>query len=308
LDFIVEHRAGSKICHVDALSRYIGAITHPNSLSKKTVLREQKADTFCRKQNPGTIRSRSEFSIDEEEVMYRRQKNGKHQLVVPRTLIQDVIEENHDPEYVAHPGMKRTYSLIVLNYWWPNMCRYYVTKCDPCQRRKEGKIPIAPLGEVPNPKFSFEITAMDLMGPYVTTPLGNKYLLTFIDHFSRYVEAFSVPDQTAETCARIYATQIVTRHGTGSTLITDQGPGFMSSLFQGTCKILGVRRLRISSYHPQSNGVIERFHKSLHEGLSHYVHSTNTNWDTLVPFYLMSSRATPHSSTGFSPFYLLHGR
>ena len=311
LDFVVEHRAGSKIGHVDALSRHVGAITHPNSLSKEVVLREQKADTFCCKQNPGTIRSRSEFFIDDAEVMYRRQKNGKHQLVVPRTLIQEVIKENHDPKYVAHPGMKRTYSLIALNYWWPIMRRDiedYIRKCDPCQRRKEGKVPIAPLGEVPSPKFPFEITAMDLTGPYVTTPRGNKYLLTFIDHFSRYVEAFPVPDQTAETCARIYATQIVTRHGTGSTLITDQGPAFMSSFFQGTCKILGVRRLRTSSYHPQSNGVIERFHKSLHEGLSHYINSTNTNWDTLVPFYLMSSRATPHSSTGFSPFYLLHGR
>ena len=184
----------------------------------------------------------------------------------------------------------------------------YIRKCDPCQRRKKGKIPIAPLGEVPSPKFPFEITAMDLTGPYVTTPRENKYLLTFIDNFSRYVEAFPVLDQTAETCARIYATQIVTWNNTGSTLITDQGQAFMSSFFQGTCKILGVRRLRTSSYHPQSNGVIERFHNSLHEGLSHYINSTNTNWDTLVPFYLMSSRATPHSSTGFSPFYLLHGR
>jgi len=168
--------------------------------------------------------------------MYRRQKNGKHQLVVPRTLIQEVIKENHDPKYVTHPGMKRTYGLIALNYWWPYMRREiedYIRKCDPCQRRKEGKIPIAPLAEVPSPKFPFEITAMDLTGPYVTTPRGNKYLLTFIDHFSQYVEAFPVPDQTAETCARIYATQIVTQHGTGSTLITDQGPAFMSSFFQG---------------------------------------------------------------------------
>ena len=107
----------------------------------------------------------------------------------------------------------------------------YIRKCDPCQRRKEGKIPFAPLGEVRSPKCPFEITAMDLTGPYVRIPRGNKYLLTFIDNFSRYVEAFAVPDQTAETCARIYATQIVTRHGTGSTLITDQGPAFMSSFF-----------------------------------------------------------------------------
>jgi len=136
------------------------------------------------------------------EVMYRRQKNGKHQLVVPRTLIQEVIEENHDPKYVAHTGMKRTYSLIALNHWWPIMRRDiedYIRKCEPCQRRKEGKVLIAPLEEVQSPKFPFEITAMDLTGPYVTTPRGNKYLLTFIDHFSRYVEAFPVPVQTAET-------------------------------------------------------------------------------------------------------------
>jgi hypothetical protein len=81
---------------------------------------------------------------------------------------------------------------------------------------------------MPTPKFPFEITAMDVTRPYLTTPRGNKYLLTLIDHFFKYVEAFPIPDQTAETCARIYATQIVTRHGTGSTLITDQGPAFMS--------------------------------------------------------------------------------
>ena len=72
----------------------------------------------------------------------------------------------------------------------------YIRKCDPCQRRKEGKIPIALLGEVPSPKFPFEITAMDVTGPYVTTPRGNKYLLTFIDHFSRYVGLF--PSRTRQ--------------------------------------------------------------------------------------------------------------
>jgi len=59
----------------------------------------------------------------------------------------------------------------------------------------------------------------------------NKCILTFTDHFSKYVEAFAIEDQTAETCARVYATQIVSRYGTGAQLITDQGPAFMSSFF-----------------------------------------------------------------------------
>jgi hypothetical protein len=82
----------------------------------------------------------------------------------------------------------------------------------------------------------------------------------------------------------------------------------MSSFFQGTCKILGIHRIRTSSYHTEFNGVIVRWHRNLHSGLSDYINATNTIWDTLVPFYLMSYRATPHTTTGFRPFYLLHGR
>jgi transposase InsO family protein len=140
------------------------------------------------------------------------------------------------------------------------------------------------------------------------TPRGDKFLLTFIDHFSRYAEANPIPDQKAETCARIYATQIITRHGTGSQLITDQGTAFMSAFFQETCKVLGISRSRTTSYNPASNGKAERFHSTLHTGISHYVNSSNNDWGTLVPFILMAYRATSNSVTGFSPFYLLHGR
>jgi len=68
---------------------------------------------------------------------------------------------------------------------------------------------------------------MDLTGPYNLTPRGNKYLLTFVDRFTRYVEAYPISSQNAEECARIYVAHIVTRHGTGSKLITDQGRNFV---------------------------------------------------------------------------------
>jgi len=72
--------------------------------------------------------------------------------------------------------------------------------------------------------------------------------------------------------------------------------------------MLGIRRTRTASWHPASNGAIERWHRTLHTGISHYIISANTNWDTLVPFFLLAYRATPNTVTGFSPFYLLHGR
>jgi hypothetical protein len=82
----------------------------------------------------------------------------------------------------------------------------------------------------------------------------------------------------------------------------------MSAFFQGTCKMLEIRRLRTTSLHPASNGCIEGFNRTLHSGLSHYVNSANTNWDEFVPFFLLAYRATPNTTTGYSPFYLLHGR
>jgi transposase InsO family protein len=91
-------------------------------------------------------------------------------------------------------------------------------------------------------------------------------------------------DQSAQTCARIYATQIVTRHGSGSKLVTDQGAAFMSSFFSETCKVLGVQRSRTSGY-PESNGVLERWHRALYDGMSHYVNSSHSNWDLVLPFY-----------------------
>ena len=81
----------------------------------------------------------------------------------------------------------------------------------------------------------------------------------------------------------------------------------MSAFFSETCKILGIRKVHTSSYHPQSNSSVERLHRSLHTGLAHYVDATHTNWDLLIPFFLMAYRATPNTTTGYSPFFLLHG-
>ena len=124
----------------------------------------------------------------------------------------------------------------------------YIRKCDPCQRRKGNREFVAPLGDVQELTALLQVKSMDVIGPYLSTPRGNKYLLTFIEHFTKYAEAFPIADQTAETCARVYATQIVSRHGTGAQLITDQGRGFTSSFFQETCKVLGIPRTRTTSY------------------------------------------------------------
>jgi hypothetical protein len=171
----------------------------------------------------------------------------------------------------------------------------YLSACDECHRIKQGREYTAPLGEVRQPTYPFEIISMDICGQYPLTPRKNKYLLTFIDHFTKYAEAIPIQDMAAETCTRAYTTHVIARHGTGSILVTDQGRSFTSVFFKETCKILGIKQVNTSAYHPQANGMIERYHcmieqyhKTMNQGLSHYANASGTNWDTLIPFYLMA--------------------
>jgi hypothetical protein len=217
-DFEVEHRPGTKIRHVDALSRHVQTVTTDHTLSKEVVKAEQKADMFCSTLRVGKAGGRTEFFHDEDGVIYRRRRDGDHQLVVPESLVREVIAQNHDPIYASHPGQKRTFEILCLRYWWPGMRRdvdKYVGECDECQRRKQAHEYRAPLGDVREPTYPFEITSMDIVGPLPLSHQKNKYMLTFICHFTKYAEAVPIPDMTAETCARAYATHIVARHGSG---------------------------------------------------------------------------------------------
>ena len=93
------------------------------TLNKENVLSEQKKDAFCSKQKPGNYAERQEFSLEDDGSMYRHRSADKHQLVIPKTLVQDIIKDNHDQIYAAYPGVRRTHDLTALSYWWPGMRR-----------------------------------------------------------------------------------------------------------------------------------------------------------------------------------------
>jgi len=120
-DFEIEHVPGSKIKHVDALSRHVGLVEETQLMSKELTIREQKKDPFCKEQAQNRPTANSEYFLDMDGVLYRRVKGEQPKLVVPQSLIQNVIAENHNPIFVAHPGGKRTFELISLTYWWPKM-------------------------------------------------------------------------------------------------------------------------------------------------------------------------------------------
>ena len=149
---------------------------------------------------------------------------------------------------------------------------------------------------------------IDFMGPLPQTKQGNKYLLVIVDYFTRWAEAFALPDQQAETLAATFVREFVCRYGAPLEVHSDQGRNFESALFQEICRLFGICKTRSSPYHPSSNGLVERFNRTLASLIRSYLEMRVTDWDEHIPYLTSAYRATVHPSTGFTPNFLMFGR
>ena len=137
---------------------------------------------------------------------------------------------------------------------------------------------------------------------------GNRYMLVVSDYFTRWPEAFATTDQKSETVARILMDGVVARHGLPQVLHSDQGPSFESKVIRHLCDWLGIRKTRTTPYHPQGDGLVERFNRTLLGKLRAYCHTNPHDWDRYLDTALGSYRTSTQASLGASPFELLYGR
>ena len=179
-----------------------------------------------------------------------------------------ILYEFHDSLVSGHRGMTKTYRAIKSQYFWPNMRRdigEYVKQCRSCQVNKmltpkhKALMEVTTTAENPSDKCFLPI-----VGPLPVTQ-GNKYILTFQDDLSKYVVAVPIGQQDAETVARAFVANTVLKYGTPRILQTDQGANFISEVFQNTCKILQIKKIQSTAFHPESQGSIERSHRVLAE-------------------------------------------
>ena len=152
------------------------------------------------------------------------------------------------------------------------------------------------------------IRVIDLTGPHPTSAKGNRYILTVIDHFSKWVEIFPMRNQKASTVTRLLVDRVICVHGCPKQILTDQGPNFDSQLFQELCRLLAIDKIRTSPYRPSTNGNIERFHFTMHSLIAKWVSANHRDWDEKLPAVAFAYRSTVHESTGFTPYFLMHGR
>ena len=229
---------------------------------------------------------------------------GTARPFVPLPFRRTVFNSLHS---LSHPGVRATQRLITARYLWPGMntdIRQWTRICPQCQTVKVHRHTRAPLSRFLPPDARFDHVHIDLVGPLPTSQ-NCTYLLTCVDRFTRWPEAFPIPDSTAATVAQAFVSGWIARFGVPSTITTDKGAQFESALFQHLLSLLGSCRTRTTSYHPQSNGLVERFHRHLKACLR--ASAQPASWVSNLPIALLGIRAAFREDLGCSSAELVYG-
>jgi hypothetical protein len=237
------------------------------------------------------------------------------QLAIPRPLINTVLANAHDsPVSGGHYGIARTIEKIREKYYFPKMCAEivkYVKSCITCcQRKRAPQATNAVITPMPVPDAPWIRVSTDLLGKLPKCrDTGNQYVLVFIDYFTKYVELIAVPDAKAETVARALVERVILLHGSPKYLHSDRGTQYLSKLVAETCKLFQIHKTQTTSWHPACNGQSERMMSTILNSLSKLLDDKHDVWDKYLPFVQYSYNTTPSlDSTGYSPYFLNHGR
>lgn len=153
-----------------------------------------------------------------------------------------------------------------------------------------------------------QCVAIDIMGPLPITDKGNQYIMVVGDYFTKWTEAYPLPDHTAQTVADKLVCEFICRYGSPLRIHTDQGREFESNLFKRMCDIFEIEKSRTTPFHPQSDGMIERFNRTLQQMLAMFVNDYKDDWDEHLPLLTMAYRASVQESTKCTPNILMLGR
>ncbi len=156
--------------------------------------------------------------------------------------------------------------------------------------------------------FPWSDLQIDWVGPLPRSTRGNKYFLTVICEFTKWIECLPAPNDTAETTACLLMNHIFSRFGLPLRVNSDRGTHFTAEIMQDVWKLLGIQAKLHISHHPISSGQVERANRTVVSMLKKYVATNQKDWDVKLPLVLMAARATPHQSTGIPPFTMMTGR
>ena len=207
---------------------------------------------------------------------------------------------------LAHPGIRATARLAADRFVWPSIradCRTWAKTCMQCQRSKVTRHTTSPLGSFPKVSARFEHVHIDII--IMPPSEGMRYCLTCVDRYSRWPEAFPMPNQEATTVGRTFYQGWISRYGTPLYITSDQGRQFEAHLFEALSQFTGTVRQRTTAFHPQANGMVERFHRQLKAAIRCH---ENNQWTRILPSVLLGIRAAWKDDLKASSAELVYGQ
>jgi hypothetical protein len=275
------------------LIHYLTTLTFMEGLNDKRKTHIQKTSTqyICR-----------------NNILYRNTKEGLRRVIV-KEQVEPILYHLHKDMNGAHLGVDAVVGKIKDRYYWPQMgedVKEYIKTCDVCQRRgpqqrREELIPIKIQGP-------FHRIGIDIKGPLPVTSNGNRYIVVAMDYFSKWPEARAIPNMRAETVAKFIYEDIICRHGVPQEILSDRGTSFVNKVINELCQSYQTKHRLTSSYRPQTNGMVERFNRTLGECIAKLAYDNNKEWDQLLHSVLLAYRTKQHKTTGKTPFYLIYGK
>ena len=209
----------------------------------------------------------------------------------------------------AHFSGNRVFQAMSRQWWWGGMHADLVQlakNCPECTIVSGGgrvvKPPLHPI-EVQRP---FQIIGVDIMD-LPLTDRGNRHVLVFQDHFTKWPMVYPIPDQKSQRIVQILCDEIIPFFGVPEALLSDQVANLLSHLMMDICEMLGIKKLSTTSYHPQCNVMVERLNRTLKSTLRKQAAKFGMQWDQYLPGVLWAYRNTPHESTVEKPSFLLFG-
>ena len=253
-------------------------------------------------------------SLREDGVLQVQVQQGYRTLQVtaaPPSIRKALISEVHQAN---HWGEHKTYRSLQQNWYWPGMqgdVRRTVKNCAVCQQQKNSNHASSTTRRHLYAGRPWQRVAIDFTGPLDETPRGNKWILVITDHFSRWSDAYPLPDATAESAARVLEERVFSQFGIPEIIHSDQGRQFSSRLFSQLCELWGCDKTQTCPYRPQANGLCERLNRTLGDALRAMLADQEmpvNDWDLLLPTIMRNIRSVPHTTTGETANYLMLGR